>query len=339
MKYSAILILVFVVGCASPVKSDRDNTTAPFDGERFSNIDPFERRTFRDMMKWRFTSNKTKWPDWIHSTPKQVPHQRFDGLSVTYINHATTLIQINGVNILTDPFFSMRTSPVQWAGPKRVRRPGVEMEDLPPVDIILISHNHYDHMDKPALKQLAVMFPEALVLTGLGNMPDIKETGFTNITEMDWWESLVTSGLTMYYVPARHFSARTYRDAFTALWGGFVIESPDKKVYFAGDTGKGSHDKQLAEKFGGFDVSLIPIGAYEPRWFMAQTHLNPAEAVQVHRETNSKFSIGIHFGTVQLTDEGIDEPVIALKKALVESGIPESEFIAPDFGETYIIAE
>lgn len=327
-----------LAGCTAAAKTERTHTNAPFDGERFTNYEGRPERSFFDIWKWRLSSDKTKWPDWIESEPQKVPNERESGLSVTFINHSTFLIQINGVNILTDPFYSYRASPLTWAGPKRVRNPGVRMEDLPPVDIILISHNHYEHMDKPALRKLHKLFPDAAVYTGLGNIPDIEETGFMNVTEMDWWESTETEGITLTFVPARHFSARTLWDRNKTLWGGFVISGDAGKIYFAGDTAKGMHDKMLADRFGGFDLSLIPIGAYEPRWFMKYSHLNPEEAVQVHIETGSKFTIGGHFGTVQLTDEGIDEPTEALKEALKQAGIPESEFIVPHFGETYKIS-
>lgn len=337
MNLRIILLALLISGCSASAKVERAHTNAPFDGERFHNYDPQPERSAWDVWKWRFSSNKKEWPEWIESTPQKIPYERVDGLSATFINHSTFLIQTDGLNILTDPFFSYRASPFTWAGPKRVRDAGVRMEDLPPVDIILISHNHYEHMDKPALEKLHRLFPDAAVYTGLGNVPDVLETGFKNVTEMDWWEEAEFKGLKITFVPARHFSARTLRDRNMTLWGGFVLTGRSGNIYFAGDTAKGSHDKMLADKFGGFELAVIPIGAYEPRWFMQYSHVNPEEAVRIHQEINSKFSIGSHFGTIQLTDEGIDEPIEGLIKAKEAAGLTEAEFIVPEFGATYIV--
>ncbi len=332
-----ILLALIVAGCSASAKVERAHINAPFDGKRFYNYDSRSERSAMDLLKWKFSSDKTEWPEWIESTPEKIPHERAEGLSVTFINHNTFLIQTDGLNILTDPFYSYRASPVSWAGPRRVRDAGVRMEDLPPVDIILISHNHYEHMDKPALEKLHRLFPDAAVFTGLGNVPDIMETGFKNVTEMDWWEETDFKGLKITFVPARHFSARTPWDRNMTLWGGFVLTGGSGNIYFAGDTAKGSHDKMLADRFGEFELAVIPIGAYEPRWFMKYSHVNPEEAVQIHQEINSKFSIGSHFGTVQLTDEGIDEPAERLMKAREAAGLPESGFIVPEFGKTYTV--
>ena len=337
MDFKIIIIACLLAGCSASAKVERANINAPFDGERFHNYDPRPERSRWDVWKWRFSSNKTEWPEWIDSTPQKVPNERVNGLSVTFINHSTFLIQTDGKNILTDPFFSYRASPFTWIGPKRVRDAGVKMEDLPPIDIILISHNHYEHMDKPALEKLHALFPDAEVYTGLGNIPDVRETGFKNVTELDWWEETEFKGLKLAFVPARHFSARTLWDRNMTLWGGFVITNSAGNIYFAGDTAKGSHDKMIADKFGEFELSLIPIGAYEPRWFMKYSHTNPEEAVQIHQEINSKFSIGGHFGTVQLTDEGIDEPAKGLIKARKAAGLGDNEFIVPEFGATYAL--
>lgn len=337
MKIAALFATILIIGCSASGKIERTNITAPYDGELFSNYDTRPERSRWDVWKWRFSSNKTEWPEWIESAPQKVPNEHVDGLSVTFINHSSFLIQTDGLNILTDPFYSYRASPFTWIGPKRVRDAGVRMEDLPPIDIILVSHNHYEHMDKPALKKLHALFPDAAVYTGLGNIPDIRETGFTNVTEMDWWEETEYKGLTIHFVPARHFSARTLWDRNETLWGGFVLTGNAGNIYFAGDTAKGTHDAMLAERFGGFELALIPIGAYEPRWFMQYSHNNPEEAIQIHKEINSKFSIGMHFGTVQLTDEGIDEPERDLIKAREAAGMPDDEFIVPEFGATYTV--
>jgi L-ascorbate metabolism protein UlaG (beta-lactamase superfamily) len=335
MKFFIMFSTLIFLGCSTTHKIDRNDITAPYDGKRFSNLDNSTDKTFWDVWKWRLTSKKTAWPEWVETEQQTISHERVSGLSVTFINHSTFLIQTDNLNILTDPFFSYRASPFTWIGPKRVRDVGVRMEDLPPIDIILVSHNHYDHMDKPALKKLNKLFPDAVVYTALGNANDIKETGYRNVNELDWWEKTEYMGLTITFVPAKHFSARTLWDRNETLWGGFVLKGHGGNIYFAGDTAKVEHDTTLAEQFGEFELALIPIGAYEPRWFMKTSHTNPEEAVAIHKEINSNFSIGMHFGTVQLTDEGIDEPANGLVKARSNAGLAETDFIVPEFGQTY----
>lgn len=335
-----LLLTTIFISCSATQEMTTNKYQAPFNGKRFSNYDPDEKRSLWHMLKWRITSKREKWPDWINSEPSLVSEQNTDGLSVTFINHTTFLIQTEGLNILTDPFYSYRASPFTWIGPKRVRDAGVRLEDLPNIDIILLSHNHYEHMDKPALKQLYNRFPNAKIYTGIGNRKDVEETGFKDITEMDWWQTEKLEELDITFVPARHFSARTLWDRNKTLWGGFVLTNNDgKNIYFAGDTAKGSHEQMIADKFDSFELSIIPIGAYEPRWFMKFSHINPEEAVQLHLFLNSELSIGTHFGTIQLTDEAIDAPIKALKESLKKNNLSDKEFIVPEFGKTYKIRD
>jgi len=274
-----------------------------------------------------------QWPDWVEVQPQQVPHERVvDGISVTFINHASFLVQVGGVNILTDPIYSDRASPTQWAGPKRVHDPGIRFEDLPPIDVILISHNHYDHLDADTLKRFAKLDGELpLVLSGLGNSRFFDELGFTKNHEMDWEDSLEYADLEFVFSECQHRSGRGIVDQMTTLWGSFIIKTPAGNIYFAGDTGYSPHFKDSGLRHGPFALALLPIGAYEPRWFMKDVHVNPMEAVQAHRDLRSEYSLGMHFGTFQLTYEAIDQPSRDLATALTELDVDPEHFqiIAP----------
>ena len=307
-----------------------------FDGERFYNQALFRGHGFLDFLKWKLFFGGTQWPAWIESEPRQVPEQRVTGdrLSVTFINHSTVLIQYQGINILTDPIWNHRASPVTILGPKRVRRPGVRLADLPPIDLGLITHNHYDHLDIKTLTSL-VERGSLIVVTGRGNTPVLRETGLNTIQELDWWESFRYEALDIVFTPTQHFSSRGLLDSQKSLWGGFVMASPAGNVYFSGDTGIGPHHAQLRARFKEFRVAFLPIGAYEPRWFMKAAHMNPAEAVDAHQLLNANVSIGIHFGTfVNLTDEGIEQPLKDLAEARTNAGVDPGRFVTLGFGDT-----
>lgn len=307
-----------------------------FDGHRFYNQAPFLGHGLMDFLKWKLFFGGSQWPGWIASEPLHVPEQRVTGgrLSVTFINHSTVLIQYQGVNILTDPIWNHRASPLTILGPKRVRRPGVRLDDLPPIDLVLISHNHYDHLDIETLKLLSEKC-SPIVVTGLGNTPALQEAGLATIQELDWWESFRHQALDIVFTPTQHFSGRGLFDKQKSLWGGFVIASPAGHAYFSGDTAVGPHHAQLRAHFKEFRVALLPIGGYEPRWFMKAAHMNPAEAVEAHRLLNAKVSIGIHFGTfANLTNEGIEQPLRDLAEARTNARVDPGRFVTLGFGET-----
>lgn len=303
--------------------------------DRFINQSPGV-RDLRQVFQWLRTRQPQRWPSWVENKAFPLPPLAAgtDSRSwrVTYVNHSTVLWQIGSYNLITDPVYSERVSPISWAGPRRVRSPGVALRDLPRIDVVLLSHNHYDHMDLPTLCWLNAR-DAPLIVTGLGNGYYLRRNRLNHVVELDWWESHVWQDLRLHFVPAQHFSGRGARDRDQALWGGLVIETPHGNGYFAGDTGYGPHFRQLRERFGRFRFSLIPIGAYEPRWFMKLAHINPEEAVQVHRELHSMLSMGIHFNTFQLTDEPIDAPVQALQQALAAQGISEESFWVVQEGE------
>ncbi len=260
--------------------------------------------------------------------------------NLTWIGHATVLLQTGGVNIVTDPQFSERASPVQFAGPQRVVAPAIVPADLPHIDAVLISHNHYDHLDIASVRALHAQSggpPRFFVPLGLKEW--FRDTlGIADAVELDWWQSaqLQTSSgaATIHLVPVQHWSSRTLTDRNLTLWGGWVVEQPGFRFMFCGDTGYSKDFADIQKRFGHFDVAAIPIGAYEPRWFMKMQHIDPAEAVQIHRDLRATRSVAIHWGTFVLTDEPLDEPPRALRNALAAAGIPDSDFVALKHGET-----
>ena len=287
-----------------------------FDGERFHNADPSWQRE-GDFLKWVLHREQGYWPKWIDSTPGAAPPKRVDDLRITFINHATTLIQIDGVNIITDPVFSERVSPVAFAGPKRHRPPGIRFKELPPIDYVLISHNHYDHLDVATLHRLQWTHSPRIV-TPLGNGKLMQRYGLRNTIELDWWQRF--KNITV--VPSQHFSARAISDRNRCLWGGFVVHSERGNIYFAGDTGWGRHFAEIGRRFQPIRLALLPIGAYLPRWFMRPAHINPDEAVKAHEVLGASTSMAIHFGTFALGDDGELEPVRDLQRAIEANGNP-----------------
>jgi L-ascorbate metabolism protein UlaG (beta-lactamase superfamily) len=266
--------------------------------------------------------------------PARVP----DGaLRVTFINHATVLIQLDGVNLLTDPIWSERASPFSFAGPKRVRPPGIRFEDLPPIDAVLLSHNHYDHLDLPTLARLSAANPSLRIFAGLGLAPFLAGEGIPGVTELDWSESAQVAGVRLTAAPTQHFSSRGMFDSNGTLWCAWVIGGKGGRVYFAGDTGYGPHFAKTGDAFGPFRLAILPIGAYRPAWFMGPVHENPAEAVAAMKELKARRAIGIHFGTFQLTDEGITRPVEELEAALAGES-PRPDFRVLEFGEGWDVA-
>ncbi|HFC05034.1 MAG TPA: hypothetical protein ENJ55_04945, partial [Rhizobiales bacterium] len=269
--------------------------------------------------------------------PRPPDRHNADDFSVTFIGHATVLLQISGINILTDPFFSQRTSPVSFAGPKRVCQPGIAIDKLPPIDFVLLSHNHYDHLDLEALAQIHDRY-EPVIITPLGNGAIINQTGQPHqIAEADWGDTIVLKDdLKVTLTPALHWSKRTFKDRNMALWCAFLLQTPFGSVYFAGDTGygNGNHFKAIRQQFGPVRLSLLPIGAYEPRWFMKAQHMNPNDAVKAHLDLESRQSIAIHHGTIQLTDEAMEAPLKDLETALKNNAVDPERFHVLECGQS-----
>src|SRR5436305_2521773 len=273
--------------------------TNHFDGRKFHNLEPPEKRGFIDFLRWQLNRKRGPWNRWTDNQSVSVPPQRVNGkdLRVTFVNHATALIQTEGLNILTDPVWSERASPVAWAGPRRHRPPGLRFADLPPIDLVLISHNHYDHLDIETLVRLRGEHRPRFI-TGLGNRALLNAREINDVTELDWWEvAKVSDELSVTCVPAKHFSGRGLSDGEAALWCGYVVQGSGGNIYFAGDTGMGSHFVEIKNRFGPFRLALLPIGAYLPKWFMHPVHLSPSEAIELHHMLEPRVSMAIHFGT------------------------------------------
>jgi L-ascorbate metabolism protein UlaG (beta-lactamase superfamily) len=303
------------------------------DGRHFFNPSGEKPKGFKDVIKWKLNHRKKRWPKWIENNVQSNPALTTTDNEVvlTFINHVTFLIQTAGLNILTDPVFSKRVSPSQLIGPQRIRAPGLAFDQLPKIDLVLLSHNHYDHMDLPTITKLAHAFQPQFV-TPLGNGHFLKKAGAMNVVETDWWQTFEFQKMQVITVPAQHWSRRRLRDTNHALWSGFVLQTKKNKLYFAGDTGFGAHFKEIRQRLGIMDIALLPIGAYEPRWFMRDQHMNPEDAVLAHMDLEAKLSVGMHFGTFQLTDESYDAPVKELNLALNKHQI--SNFTVFEMGET-----
>jgi len=260
-----------------------------------------------------------------------------DAVQLTWIGHASVLVQIEGISFLTDPHWSIRASPLSFVGPKRIRKVPIELKDLPKIDFVLISHDHYDHLDLNTVKLLGNL-TTWFVPKGLKAW--FSSLGINNVHELTWWEEYsFNENIRVVCTPCQHWSKRTLLDDFTRLWSSWVVLGKHKRIFFSGDTGYCSVFKTIGNRFGPFDASLIAIGAYCPRWFMKPQHIDPDEAVQIHQDLHSKFSLGIHWGTFLLTMEPETEPPELLKASLEKRGLPSSVFVTTSIGETRSIKD
>jgi L-ascorbate metabolism protein UlaG (beta-lactamase superfamily) len=313
----------------------RGPPSAHFDGTEFRNPSGETGKSLLEAWRWSRTRQPAPWPAWRELTARpDLPRTLAAGeFALTFVNHVTFLGQFRGLTLLTDPVWSERVSPFRRLGPKRVHAPGLALEALPPLDLVLVSHDHYDHLDVATLQALA-RGHRATFVTGLGNAGFLAGLGIGPVLELDWWQSAAVAGARVTFVPAQHWSARSPFRRNRTLWGGFVVEHDGRRLYFAGDTGAGPHFAALRARLGPPDVSLLPIGAYAPRWFMRGQHMDPYDAVRAHLELESRMSIGTHFGCFQLTDEGIDEPLVHLDRARREAGVSAESFPVLEPGET-----
>lgn len=326
MKFLILLLALTLISFGG--KAQEYPVSDHYDGKVFFNPEKNQLISFWDVLKWKMNGSAVVWPDQVpnknYPLPKLTSEQR---AIVTFINHASFLFQLKELNVLTDPIFSDRASPFSFMGPKRVRSPGLKIEELPKIDVVIISHNHYDHLDLASLTALDAKF-HPLFLVPLGDEKLLKEAGIQNVREMDWWEEQTIRDYRIVFTPAQHWSARGAFDKCESLWGSYFILSSTFKAYFGGDTGYSTHFAKIRERLGAPDLALLPIGAYMPAELMQINHMNPQEAVVAHRDLNSGFSIGMHFGTFPLTDEGLNEPVERLKKMDIDN------FLILDHGES-----
>jgi L-ascorbate metabolism protein UlaG (beta-lactamase superfamily) len=292
-----------------------------FDGEHFHNPRNQSPPGGGSLIRWLLNRQPGPWRKWIDAAPGPIPPDRVtDGsIRVTFIGHSSVLIQMDAINILCDPIWSNRASPLSWAGPKRHRASGIPFDQLPKIDLVLQSHDHYDHFDVPTLRRIAAQWkPNFAVPLGVATRLISKKLATdSQIAELDWWQSAQFSdSVRISAVPALHFSGRGLRDRNKTLWCGYVIETPSGTVLFAGDTAYGPHFAEIRGRFPKIRLAFLPLGAYRPEWFMGPVHISPSDAVRAHKELGAATSIGIHFGTFRLADDGEDEPVTELQRAL-----------------------
>ena len=321
----------------------------------------FEPKGLAALLKWQFDSFRNGLPKPAATpTPRVAPdlvliHANASaGTSMTpaltWIGHATMLAQLGGLNLITDPVFSERASPLGVIGPKRHVPPGMTLAQLPHIDVVLISHNHYDHLDDASVRALAAQQGGSpLFVVPLGIKAWMAERGINHVVELDWWQSHTVASkmgtVDVVLTPVQHWSGRSLNDRLATLWGGYAVFAPDQHLFFSGDTGYSKDFSDIRNHFeprqregGGFDIALIAIGAYEPRWFMSSQHVNPAEAVQIHFDLGAKRSVGVHWGTFELTDESLDSPPRALAEARAAKGLAGEQFFVMAVGETRKLA-
>ncbi len=305
-----------------------------FDGEHFFDSDGVPPKSLRDILRWQFGGDRQRqaWPEWAPSPHADAPPPLVSGSKarLSFVGHASWLIQTAGLNILIDPVWSERASPLAWVGPKRHNDPGIAFESLPRIDVVLVSHGHYDHLDLATLSRLAATFAPR-VITPLGNDATMVGADAAIKAEaFDWHDRIDLGGVAVTLVPTRHWSARGLFDRNRSLWASFVLETPAGKIYAVCDSGygEGKHFRRVAETHGPLRLAILPIGAYEPRWFMRDQHMNPSDAVQALADCGAAQALAHHHGTFQLTDEAIDAPVTALHEALDQANIPRQRFVA-----------
>ena len=328
-----LLALLALSGSGAP-QDPRGPITDHFDGKRFHNLEPMP-LGFADRIRREFTKSQGPWNSFSPGVPAPCPVNRVgDGrMRVTWVNHATVLIQMDGVNILTDPIWAPRSFP--RVGPKRRKPPGIDFESLPPVDVVLVSHDHQDHMDLPTLRLLSAAHGPA-IYAGLGSAAFLVANGIRGAKDLDWWQSVqVAPGLVLTAVPARHTSGRGPFPDNRRLWCGFVLTGASGSIYFAGDTGVGSHFAAIGARFPGLTVALLPIGGYDPAWYMAYRHLGPQTALREFAALGAAAMIPIHHGTFPQSDDAEDGPLDHLCREITEAPDPKPNVVILRHGESF----
>jgi N-acyl-phosphatidylethanolamine-hydrolysing phospholipase D len=354
-RWGTALLAVAMTACANEPAAVKGRAAHHRDGTFQNNYVEFQPRGLMALLRWKWQA----WRDGVPTPPKTPTPSIVPDLglvqsnakagaamvpTVTWIGHATVLVQLAGLNVLTDPIFSNRASPVSFLGPARAQRPGLWPHELPRIDLVVISHNHYDHLDQSSVKLLAEQSGgPPLFVVPLGLKTWFAGVGITHVVELDWWQAHKLGDVEVVLTPVQHWSGRSLGDRMETLWGGYAFFAPQLQVFFAGDTGYSKDfadirarfaDRQSPAQGGGFDIALLPIGAYEPRWFMQQQHVNAEEAVRIHLDLGAKSSLGIHWGTFELTDESLDEPPRALAQARQAMNVADAAFFTVAVGQT-----
>jgi N-acyl-phosphatidylethanolamine-hydrolysing phospholipase D len=343
MRFLSLLIPLFLLSCSghyiSPTEVTEDRPSHHTENGFRNPFPGFEEKGFGDFLYWilidRAKNSRNKKPESyrfeiINNNGRSL-RENSSKASVTWIGHATLLIQMQGVNILTDPIWSERSSPFQFIGPKRFVPPGIQFQDLPEIHVVIISHDHYDHLDEMTIKKLGNK-PLYIVPLKVGEF--LESLGITNYRELDWWQSETFRGIDFVSTPVQHFSGRSFLSRNNTLWSSWVIRGKTHRIYFTGDSGYFKGFREIGEKFGPFDLAAIPIGAYMPRWFMGPVHVSPAEAVQVYLDLNARKFIAIHWGTFDLANEPLDEPPKTLLNEVKKRSLPIENFWIFRHGET-----
>ena len=308
-----------------------------FDGKHFHNLEPSPPKGLLEAMKWKFNTKSPSWPAWISTPEDNILPIDPKKTIITSITHATFFIQTSGINILTDPIWSKRAGPLSFLGPRRVKEPGLRLDQLPNIDIVTISHNHYDHLDIRTIKQLESKF-KPIFITGLGVCKAYlsKTVDPNRCIELDWWQHYEINSTKIHFVPAKHWSRRKLFDTNKTLWGGFVISNNHGNIYFAGDTGfgKATEFHQIKNKFKNFTSAIIPIGAYKPEWFMNQMHITPQQAVLIHKIINPNRSIAMEYDVFPMASEDYGDAPHDLELAKKKYTIPSNKFITLENGQS-----
>jgi L-ascorbate metabolism protein UlaG (beta-lactamase superfamily) len=301
-----------------------------FDGTRFFDPHGAPPKSLLQLARWRLGPRGEPWPERLESPFRDSPPLRVDAQRwrISYVGHASFLLHSAGMNVLLDPVWSERVSPFSFYGPTRINAPGIPFDALPPIDLVLVSHAHYDHLDLPTLSRLAAVHRPRFIVP-LGNDAIMRGADPPVVAEAhDWGDRLVHNDLAVTLAPMRHWSARGITDRNKALWAAFVLDAPAGRILHVGDSGYGDgwHFRNARERHGPFSLAILPIGAYEPRWFMRDQHMNPAEAVEAWRASGAEHALGHHYGTFRLSNEAVDAPPRALAQALADNGVAESRF-------------